>query len=459
MIFATKETRSALFLVASLAAFLLVHSVAIGDESRPSTPSGSAPAVDTAPTSLQPAAPTKSQADQAQQEWKKRAETEIAKLTDVDAGTSASKTGGKFADKTPSERMGMLLDLSTDKKKQEAMRNAFGELNSSNGLSSFLRASGFSEASISAIVTNGKMVFGEQQGQTFSSDPNAYSKLSKEEVSALNKLGTDKGQLLAVFSKSGFCPECEAKGPGFSQGFRSAWNESGSAQPPGTKLASNASPSCASCNKGGGSPGGAGAGNCSSCGQNGGQGAGQNGGQNGGQGGGQSGGQGQGAPPILPPLPPVAGAVGSSGSSSGGGSSSSGSSSGGDSKGGGSVATIAGPGKIAGSPESSRPKEATPVFISVRKKESKGSNSASLLPDSIIAAEIPKLEKAPNASEVTERKVASTGSETFEGPQAQVPSAVATNASAPSGESAKAFANSFDTSEARSGHGLTRDSE
>jgi hypothetical protein len=161
---------------------------------------------------------------------------------------------------------------------------------------------------------------------------------------------------------------------------------------------------------------------------------------------------------MMPPLQQQSGAGGGSGGGSGGGGS--GSSSGGDSKG-GSVATIAGPGKVAGSPETTRPKEAAPVFVSTRKKEKskEASSGASMLPDSIVAAVIPKIEEKPKASEVTERKVASTGGETLEGPQAQVPSAVATNASAPSAESAKAFANSFDTSEARSGHGLTRDSE
>jgi len=150
------------------------------------------------------------------------------------------------------------------------------------------------------------------------------------------------------------------------------------------------------------------------------------------------------------------GGSGGSGGSGGGSSSSSG----GDSKG-GSVATIAGPGKVAGSPETTRPKEAAPIFVSTRKKEKskEASSGASLLPDSIIAAVIPNIEEAPKSSTVTERKVSSTSGETFDGPQAQVPSSLATNASAPAAESAKAFANSVDTSEARSGHGLTRDSE
>ncbi len=45
MIIATKETKSAIFLVASLAAFLLLHSVAIGAEAdKTEAPAGTPPA-------------------------------------------------------------------------------------------------------------------------------------------------------------------------------------------------------------------------------------------------------------------------------------------------------------------------------------------------------------------------------------------------------------------------------
>jgi hypothetical protein len=454
MIFATKETRSALFLVATLAVFLLVHSVAIGDQPAPSAPPATAPAA-TTPTS--PAVPdgVKAQAD-----WKQKTETAIGRLTEVGVADRVNVPGDRFADKNPSQRMNTLLDLTSQPDKFDAMRKAFEGVNASNGLSSFLRASGFSESSISAIVTDGTMLYANKPGQTFTKDPEAYKKLSSEEVSALNALSSQKGgNLIKVFDNKGFCPGCETSGPGFNEGFRSAWTPSGTAQPAGTKIASNASPGCASCNKGGSGPGASGPGSCSSCGQNGGQGAGQGAGQSGGQGGGQNGGQGQNTPPLLPPMPPVGGPVGATGGAGAGsgGSGGSGSSSDGGSKG-GSVATIAGPGKIAGSPATELPKEAVPVFVSTKKK--KRASSASEQPDSFVAAVIPKIEEAPKASELTERQVSSTGGgETMEGPQAQVPSSLAANAAAPTGESAKAFANSFDTSEARSGHGLTRDSE